>query len=130
MFPKEYKEIHSLKQALKLHHFTLSNTIKDVQLLASSTKSNLRRSVRKLNLRKKYLDDDKKELKPSTDLKIWKYEIKSQIADLTVSLEKCDAIIVVLKDLQTQCVRTSDNLKAVLLKVKKDLKARMEAKKL
>jgi len=130
MFPKEYKEIHNLKQALKLHHFTLSNTIKDVQLLASSTKSNLRRSVRKLNLRKKYLDDDKKELKPSTDLKIWKYEIKSQIADLTVSLEKCDAIIVVLKDLQTQCVRTSDNLKAVLLKVKKDLKARMEAKKL
>jgi len=62
---------------LKLHHFTLSNTIKDVELLASSTKSNLRRSVRKLDLRKRYVDDAGKELKPTTDLKIWKYEIKS-----------------------------------------------------
>jgi hypothetical protein len=75
MFPEEYKEIHNIKQTLKLHHFTLSNTIKDVELLAKSTKNNLRRSIRKLNLRKKYTDADK--LKASTDRKIWKYEIKS-----------------------------------------------------
>jgi hypothetical protein len=77
MFPKEYAEIKDLRQTLKIHHFTLSNTIKDVELLATSTRSNLGRSVRKLELRKKYIDDAGKELKPSTDAKIWKYEIKS-----------------------------------------------------
>jgi hypothetical protein len=38
-------------------------------------------------------------LKPTTDAKIWKYEIKSQIADLTTSLEKCDALVIVLEEL-------------------------------
>jgi hypothetical protein len=97
----------------------LSNSIKDVELLASSTKNNLRRSVRKLSLRDKKLNDG--ELKPTTDVKIWKYEVKSQIADLTVSLEKCNEIVKVLEELQVATARTSDNLKAVLLKVQENL---------
>ena len=82
---------------MKIFHFKLSNLVKDVELLAESTKSKLKRSVRKLNLRKKYLDEDR--LKPTTDVKIWKYEVKSQIADLTTSLEKCDALVIVLEEL-------------------------------
>ena len=41
MFPAEYKEIIALRKNLKIHKFDLSNTIKDVELLAESTKSNL-----------------------------------------------------------------------------------------
>lgn len=33
------------------------------------------------------------------DVKIWKYEIKTQVADLGRSVEKCNAIIVILKKL-------------------------------
>lgn len=64
-----------MRQDLKIHHFTLSNTIKDVELLAASTKQNLRRSIRKLNLRAKYLDNGK--ITPTFDAKIWKYEVKT-----------------------------------------------------
>lgn len=112
---------------MKIHHFDLSNAIKDVELLADTTKNNLRRSIRKLQLRKKYLDEDR--LKPLTDAKIWKYECKSQVADLTVSLEKCDALVTVLDKLQKDCVKTSDKLKNVLLVIKNELKKRMEEKK-
>lgn len=77
----------ALRQDLKVHHFDLMNTIKDVELLAQSTMDNLSRSVKKLNLRKKYLDQDR--LKASTDEKIWKYEIKYQISDLTNSMTRC-----------------------------------------
>lgn len=33
-FPDSYNIVHKLRQDLKLHHFELSNTIKDVELLA------------------------------------------------------------------------------------------------
>jgi hypothetical protein len=82
-----------MRQDLKVHQFTLSNLIKDVSLLASSTKSNLKRSIRKLNLRAKYEQDDGKVLTAVMDTKIWKYEIKSQIADLTKSQEGANTII-------------------------------------
>lgn len=72
-----------------------------------------------MNLREDKLK--KGALKPTTDAKIWKYEVKSQIADLTVSLEKCNEIVKVLEELQTATARTSDNLKAVLLKVQDNL---------
>jgi len=72
-----------------------------------------------LNLREDKLK--KGALKPTTDVKIWKYEVKSQIADLTVSLEKCNEIVKVLEELQVATARTSDNLKAVLLKVQENL---------
>lgn len=87
MFPKSYTRMVALRQDLKVHHFDLMNTIKDVELLAQSTMDNLSRSVKKLNLRKKYLDQDR--LKASTDEKIWKYEIKYQISDLTNSMTRC-----------------------------------------
>jgi hypothetical protein len=91
------------------------------------TKSNLRRSIRKLDLRSKYLG--KGTLKPNTDAKIWKYECKSQIADLGVSLEKCGLIVKVLEKLQKDCARTADDLNNVLLKIKDMLTKSIEAKK-
>lgn len=128
MFPKEYEVVTKLRQDLKIHHFDLGNQIKDVELLASMTKDNLRRSIRKLALREKYLEGNK--LKPSTDAKIWKYECKSQISDLGISLEKCNAIVKVLEKLQKDCARTADDLNSVLLKIKEMLKKSIAAKKL
>lgn len=128
MFPDDYAIVAKLRQDLKIHHFDLSNAIKDVELLAKSTKSNLRRSVRKLDLRKKYLEGDK--LKPNTDAKIWKYEIKSQVADLTVSLEEVNKIVKVLEKLQVNCVKTADDLDNVLKSIKEQLIKRIEMKKI
>jgi hypothetical protein len=65
-----------------------------VELLASSTKNNLRRSIRKLDLRIKYVAGDR--LTPATDMKIWKYEVKSLHADLSLSTEKSSAILKIL----------------------------------
>ena len=87
MFPADYAKVTKHRQDLKVHHFDLANIIKDVELLAQSTKDNIGRSVRKLNLRKKY--DDKGKLTPSFDAKIWKYEVKNQVSDLTNQFEKC-----------------------------------------
>lgn len=123
MFPKEYGIVTQLRQDLVLHHHDLANAIKDVDLLAMTTSDNLGRSIRKLNLRKRYIEGDK--LKPLTDAKIWKFEIKYQQNDLKVSLEKCDAIVKVLEKLQKDCAKTSDNLNNVLLRIKEMLKKRI-----
>jgi hypothetical protein len=120
MFPKSYTAITGLRQDLKIHHFELMNTIKDVELLAQSTKDNLRRSFRKLDLRKKYIEGDG--LSPNTDEKIWKYEVKSQIADLTNSMERCNEIVAVLKRLQKDCAKTQDNIENELEAMKVELK--------
>jgi DNA repair ATPase RecN len=112
---------------LKVHHFDLANQIKDVELMAQTTKDNLRRSVRKLNLRKKYEGTPK--LSPSFDVKIWKYEIKTQLSDLQTQLEKANAIIKVLEKLQKDCARTADNLNNTLLSLKEQLKKKIEAGK-
>lgn len=66
---------------------------------------------------------------PLIDVKIWKYECKSQIADLGVSLEKCNAIVAVLEKLQKDCARTADDLNNVLLRIKEMLKKSIAAKK-
>jgi hypothetical protein len=116
MFPKEYQTVVKLRQDLKIHHFDLSNQIKDVELLATTTKSNLRRSIRKLDLRKRYLGSDK--LKPTTDAKIWKFEVKYQNSDLKTSMEKCNAIVAILEKLQKDCAKTSDNLDNTLKLIK------------
>jgi N-methylhydantoinase B/oxoprolinase/acetone carboxylase alpha subunit len=104
LFPTQYDKVQKLRQDLKIHHFELSNITKNVELLASSTKQNLRRSIRKLQLREKYENSDR--LTPETDVKIWKYEIKSQIYDLTYSMEKCSNIVKELEKLQEDCART------------------------
>ena len=80
MFPQSYTRVVGLRQDLKIHHFDLLNTMKDVENLAKSTKFNFSRSIRKLNLRKKYEMNSK--LSPSLDEKIWSYEIKYNISDL------------------------------------------------
>lgn len=112
MFPKSYTALAKLRQDLKIHHFDLMNTIKDVELLATSTKDKLRRSVRKLDLRKKYEMGGK--LTANTDVKIWKYEIKYQLADLTNSQDRCLEIIKILMKLQKDCARTQDNIESEL----------------
>lgn len=129
MFPEDYAVVTRLRQDLKVHHFDLGNAIKDVELLAQTTKDNLRRSVKKLELRKKYEENGKIVAKPNLDVKIWKYEIKYQTQDLEQSLEKCDAIVKVLEALQKNCARTSDDLENVLKKIKENLKKRIEASK-
>lgn len=50
-------------------------------------------------------------------MKIWKYEIKSQIGDIDESLKKCSKLVVELTKLRDECVRTSDNLKQVILNI-------------
>lgn len=129
MFPKEYEVVTKLRQDLKIHHFDLGNAIKDVELLAQTTKDNLNRSIKKLNLRKKYEEKGTLASKPNTEIKIWKYEIKYQSQDLATSLEKCNLIVKVLEDLQKNCARTSDNLENVLKVIKEQLKKRIEASK-
>jgi len=128
MFPKSYTKIAALRQDLKIHHFDLMNTIKDVELLATSTKDNLRRSIRKLDLRKKYQDGSG--LKANTDAKIWKYEIKTQLSDLVNSQEKCNKIIVILKKLQKDCAKTQDNIENELEAMKVELKRQIDRAKL
>lgn len=68
-------------------------------------------------------------LSPSFDVKIWKYEIKTQLADLQTQLEKANAIIKVLEKLQKDCARTADNLNNTLLSLKEQLKKKIEAGK-
>ena len=72
-FPSTYTRVTLLRQDLKVHHFDLLSTMQEVQLLAKSTKDNLKRSVRKLSLRKQYEGSG---LNASIDEKIWKYEVK------------------------------------------------------
>ena len=45
-----------------MHHFDLGNAVKDVELIAETTKTNLARSFRKLDLRKRYVDKAGNEL--------------------------------------------------------------------
>jgi hypothetical protein len=87
-----------LRQDLKIHHLNLANTVKEVELLATTTKNNISRSVKRLNLRKRYLGTPGK-LTPLIDAKIWKYEVKYQESDLETQIEKCDLIVATLKNI-------------------------------
>jgi hypothetical protein len=54
----------------------LANAVKDVELIAETTKINLTRSFRKLDLRKRYVDKAGNELTIARDARIWAFEIK------------------------------------------------------
>jgi len=127
MFPKSYAAISKLRQDLKIHHFDLMNTIKDVELIAQSTHDGLHRSIKKLELRKKF--DDSGKLTPKTDIKIWKYEVKYLVQNLTNSQAKCLAVIKILKKLQADCARTQDNIDTELEAMKVELKRDIARKK-
>jgi hypothetical protein len=58
----------------------LSKNILDTELLAQSTKDNLHRSFKKLELRQKYKDANR--MAPRIDMKIWQMEVKLQVGDL------------------------------------------------
>jgi len=115
-----------LRQDLKVHHFDLANQIKDVSLLAQTTKDNLMRSFRILKLRAKYQGTDKL---PEVNTKIWYKEIANQKNDLTFSLKRCREIVKVLEKLQKDCARTADDLNNVLLVIKDLLKKAIEKSK-
>lgn len=70
-FPESYGIITQLRKDLKIHHFDLSNTIQDVSLLADSTKGGAEKTMRKLNLRNKFIQNGKMAAKPMLDVKIW-----------------------------------------------------------
>jgi len=97
MFPNSYAAINKLRQELKIHTLDLRNTIEDVKLLATTTKEQLGKSIRKLDLRAKY--DAKGKLNANMDEKVWSYEIKYQLSGLEDSLGKCKTIIGILKKL-------------------------------
>jgi hypothetical protein len=54
MFPKDFKDVTKLRQDLKVHHFTLADIIKDVELMATTTHDGLERSIKYLGLRERY----------------------------------------------------------------------------
>lgn len=107
-----------MKRDLKLHHLELANLIKDVSVHAESTKDNLERVARKLNLRNKY----KARIKPVQDYKIWQYEIDTLIHDLEYSSKNLTPVIAKISKLQKDCVRAADNLDNVILQIKTNLK--------
>ena len=76
--------------------------------------------MRKLDLRKRYEDAGK--LTANTDEKIWKYEIKYQLSDLTSSQQKCHEVIRILMKLQKDCARTQDDIENELEAMKVELK--------
>ena len=80
LLPHEYNTLIKLRQDLKVHHFDLSNAIKDVELTAQSTRDNMSRTIRKMKLRARYVKA--KKLKDSTDAKIWKYAFRYMKSDL------------------------------------------------
>jgi hypothetical protein len=126
MFPKSWAAINKLRQDLKVHTVDLRNTIQDVKLLATTTKENLGKSIRKLELREKY--DGKGKLNANMDEKIWRYEIKYQVGQLEDSLAKCQTIIGILKKLQEDCARTQDDLENELEAMKVELKRDIDRK--
>lgn len=119
MFPGSYQKILKINQDRKIHQFDLSSTMTDIELMVSSTKNNIRRELRKLSLRKKYVVGDR--LTPATDIKIWKYEVKSLHADLLTSTEKSSAILKILTKLKGDSARAKDDLKGELSKIKLNL---------
>jgi hypothetical protein len=105
--------------------------IKDVDNLALETHDSFDKTVRKLNLRKDYKEGKKgKPLTPELDEKIWSYEIKYNIDQITVSQTKCLDIIEQLKVLQIDCAKTQDNIENELSAMKVELKREIDRAKL
>jgi len=95
-FPKSYGIVTGLRKDLKTHHFDLSALIQEVSLLSDSTANDANATIKKLNLRKKFVTKGTYKEHPEKDVKIWQYAIKRQVTALESSIEKCDAIIVKL----------------------------------
>jgi len=111
-----------------LHHYDMGNIIKDVELMASTVKTNLKKPLDKL----KFRDSIKgtKTLTVSTDAKIWKMVIKYQILDINRSIEICKDINEKLQKLQKDILRTEDDLNNVLYKLKSSILASLEEHKI
>lgn len=94
-FPEASKTVLKMRTDTKLLNFDLANTIQDVSLLADSSVTNSSRVVRKLALRKKWIDQGK--LSPEYDHKIWKYVVKRQVTSLDDQAVKGQKIVENLK---------------------------------
>jgi DNA repair exonuclease SbcCD ATPase subunit len=57
------------------------------------------------------------------DLKVWNMTIKSQVNELTDSIEKCDEIIKALEDLQKNTKKAKDTLEDAIEQLRKALEA-------
>jgi hypothetical protein len=116
LFPEEYNKVNEIKKELKLNYFELLYLNKQVELMASTTKSNLDQPIRKLNLRKKYLDDGR--LRPETDQKIWNREVMYMKNSLTDQRTKLDGIVQHLRELQAKCAKVHETLKELIKVIK------------
>lgn len=91
-------------------------------------KDNLASTTRILLLRDRYIKGDK--LTPQRDVKIWIMEIKALASDVKHALEKVTVLIKQLTHLREKCIRTGDDLSNTLLRIKKGLFKKIEAKKI
>lgn len=101
-YPENYKNIAKLRQDLKVYQFDLVNIVNDLELMAQSTKNDVKKVRRNLGLRSKRLQegrDKKRAFTASFDEKLWKRTIKYSSNNLGASIEKCDKIIEALKKL-------------------------------
>jgi hypothetical protein len=96
-FPTSYENIKNTRPDMKEYQFNLTNLIQDLSLMTDSTINGINKTQKTLNLRVTKLQ--KKSLSSDVDLKVWNMTIKSQVNELTDSIEKCDEIITQLKEL-------------------------------
>jgi hypothetical protein len=89
-----------IRQESKLLGFDIMNFIKDVQLMAVSTKDNLSRIERSINLREKYMS--KLEDNPAMDIKLWKKIYGSFVSDLKYQMETIQKLLGTLKEIGTK----------------------------
>jgi hypothetical protein len=129
VFPKDYVTLQSLRQNLKDHHFDLGTQIKDVEMMSTTTKDNIDRPVRKLNLRKKYKERNNGKVPPNKDAMIWKYEIRQMEGSIKKQLAKIKIVLKNLDVIQKGCDATAEKIKILLISMKKALTKRIEDKK-
>jgi copper chaperone CopZ len=120
-FPQSYAVIYKARQDMKMYQFDLSNIVQDLKLMTDSTARGVERSQRTLGLRRKMLTN--KTITSEKDLKVWNMTIKSQVNELTDSIEKCDAIIKALEDLQKNTKKCKDTLDEAIDTLRKTLEA-------
>jgi len=84
-FPKKVNQLSKLRKTLKIHFLTLSNAIKDGELIAKSTKKNNKSARRVIDMRKRF--KARNILNASREKKIWSMEIRKLRNNLEYSVK-------------------------------------------
>lgn len=92
-----------------------------------TTRDNVKRCIAILGMRTRL--SGMKKLTPKKDLLIWVMEINTLKNHIKFSMDKVSALVNTLTDLRTRCVRTEDDLKNTLMRIKEGLTDRMRANK-